>query len=466
MNKQKRFTFEIPLLKAQEIEVERSGKKVKKRIIEGKASSTDLDLHGDRMAPSAIESMAESIKKQKVSLNAEHDKSWQSDLGEVTELSVTDEYELMMKAELDETSKANDLWYALTVKGKKLGLSIGGAVKDYKIEIDTENDSWVRTYTNIELDHVAVTSTPANPKTWISAIAKSVDSGFESKKETDKDTENEDMSLLMELAKNIKDGKVQLITKQEDMKDKTPLETDVVKDEVGAENPSTEENTVTPENGDVVTEEAVVDTAVSAEDNTVDVNTETADESKDEDATVSDEETTEEAEVKDEEVTDTVETPVSDENSPEASEEDVKEDATTEETTTEEVPVEEESVEKTFNTRIESIEKSVEQVLNFIKGENELTKALSTITDTVTEVSKDVVQLKDRINAMENQPAGRQVSEVGKGLGGVATTTSEPELSLEEALKKAEVEHKHSPSLFAIKQRIRETYKSQYGITE
>ena len=170
-----RFSFTMPILKCyEEVQLDEEGKETKKRFIEGAASSTDVDLHGDQMAPSAIKSMANSIKEHIIGLNAEHDKSWQSELGEVSKLSIDKKNRLIMKALLDITSKANDLWYALTVKKKELGLSIGGFVKDYTIEWDKKKERFKRIFKEIELDHIAVTSTPANPKTWVGAISKSI----------------------------------------------------------------------------------------------------------------------------------------------------------------------------------------------------------------------------------------------------------------------------------------------------
>jgi len=171
-----RFSFAMPIMKCfEEVRKNSKGEEVKERFIEGSASSTDIDLHGDQMAPSAIKTMAATLKSHMIGLNAEHDKSWQSDLGDVTKLTVDKKNNLIMRAKLDATSKANDLWYALTTKKKELGLSIGGFVKDYTLEWDKKNEKFKRVYKDIELDHIAVTSTPANPKTWVGAISKSMD---------------------------------------------------------------------------------------------------------------------------------------------------------------------------------------------------------------------------------------------------------------------------------------------------
>jgi len=132
--KVQRFKIAIPILKTSvSIVKDKKGNDVEERYLDGVASGTDLDLHGDRMAPSAIESMAKSLKQHVVNLNNEHDTSWSSEIGDINELTVTDNNNLTIKAKLNKMSTANDLWYALTEQNKKLGLSIGGYVKDYEM---------------------------------------------------------------------------------------------------------------------------------------------------------------------------------------------------------------------------------------------------------------------------------------------------------------------------------------------
>jgi len=85
------------------------------------------------MAPSAIQTMADSLKLHVINLNDEHNTSWQSELGEIVKLEVTEKDDLRIEAKLNDMSKSTDLWYALTDLNKKLGLSIGGYVKEYEI---------------------------------------------------------------------------------------------------------------------------------------------------------------------------------------------------------------------------------------------------------------------------------------------------------------------------------------------
>lgn len=175
--KVKRFTFAIPIVKTSvKIIKDKDGNEKEERYVEGIASGTELDLHGDRMAPSAIESMAKSLKQHIINLNNEHDTSWSGEIGDITSLTATKKDDLEIKAKLNEMSSAGDLWIALIKQNKKLGLSIGGHVKDYEMVKEGKGDDakWVRVYKKIDLDHIAVTSRPAYPKSWVSSIAKSV----------------------------------------------------------------------------------------------------------------------------------------------------------------------------------------------------------------------------------------------------------------------------------------------------
>jgi len=211
--KVQRFKFAIPILKTSvKIVKDKDGNEVEERYLDGVASGTDLDLHGDRMAPSAIESMAKSLKQHVINLNNEHDTSWSSEIGDINELTVTDNNNLTIKAKLNKMSTANDLWYALTEQNKKLGLSIGGYVKDYEMvkEGEGKDEKWVRLYKKIDLDHIAVTSRPAYPKAWVSNIAKSINEENDKllikkikKENKEKSRRNEQRKQFTELARSI-----------------------------------------------------------------------------------------------------------------------------------------------------------------------------------------------------------------------------------------------------------------------
>jgi HK97 family phage prohead protease len=144
-------------------------------FVEGIASSTNLDLTGERMSPDAIKSMAESLQKGLVEFRSEHRDDWDSTFGEVVEMGVSDDYQLTYKAELDPGfSKSHDLLHALA-KGKKLGVSIGGHVIKAGMEWVEELKRSVYTYFDIALKEISVTAQPANPDAWVASITKSLD---------------------------------------------------------------------------------------------------------------------------------------------------------------------------------------------------------------------------------------------------------------------------------------------------
>ena len=144
-------------------------------FVEGIASGTDLDLTGERMSPDAIKSMAESPQQGIVEFRSEHASDWDSMLGEVASLTVTDDNQLQYKAELDPGySKSHDLLHAL-VRGKKLGVSIGGQVIKAGMEWVEELQRSVYTYFDIALKEISVTAQPAYAQTWVSTITKSLD---------------------------------------------------------------------------------------------------------------------------------------------------------------------------------------------------------------------------------------------------------------------------------------------------
>jgi phage head maturation protease len=145
-----------------------------KYVLSGMASNTNIDLTGERMADSALKAMAKSLETSSVTINNEHGNDWDDDFGEVTKLWVTDAHELMMEAELDPDHYRTKTLIKALDKGKKLGLSIGGVVKEAAMEWFADLGRKVMTYKDIALFHVAITGTPAVADTWVSPITKSV----------------------------------------------------------------------------------------------------------------------------------------------------------------------------------------------------------------------------------------------------------------------------------------------------
>ena len=143
-----------------------------KMVVEGVASTTELDLTGEKMAKSAIEAMASS--NLPLSFRSEHRSEWDSELGSVVELSATADHQLLMKAELDPDHPNAHFLFGKLQKGSQLGLSIGGTVNDWAWETDPTIGKAIRTYKDISLHEVSVTSHPAVASTFLSAINKSL----------------------------------------------------------------------------------------------------------------------------------------------------------------------------------------------------------------------------------------------------------------------------------------------------
>ncbi len=148
---------------------------VEKYVLSGMASNANIDLTGERMADTALAAMAKSLEANAVTINNEHGNDWDDDFGEVTRLWVTDSHELMMEAELDPDHYRTKTLIKALDKGKKLGLSIGGVVKEAAMEWFGDLGRKVMTYKDIALFHVAITGTPAVADTWVPPITKSVE---------------------------------------------------------------------------------------------------------------------------------------------------------------------------------------------------------------------------------------------------------------------------------------------------
>jgi hypothetical protein len=500
---QKRFKISMPIVKTRsKLVKDENGTEKEVRYVEGIASNTSIDLHGDRMAPSAIKSMADSLKYHAINLNDSHDKGWSREIGDIVELEVTENDELKLTAELSEMSVAKDLWYALTEKQKKLGLSIGGYVKDYEVVEEEDSDGearWVRVFKDVELDHVAVTNSPANPKTWVDAISKSVKNTEKDielfkaiKEEVKQETSEKEMSeedkeqaqkvrkirdkFLTLFGSNvqkerevildevIKDG-IDLLREflgESFMENSSSLETEDVAKNVASEVESAEEEkeSVTPENEGKEPEAETTPTEETKEEAKAETE-ETVEEVKSDEGADTQEETEEETEPETtEEVGETTEETSEEEEAEVETEAEKEVEAETEKNETEtEV---EESEEKPEEVVEEKTEKSLETT-----SSEEVTKAVDDLLNVVKELNERLDRATQEIEALKEQPSERKVAgvPVGKGFGSdsdgeVEKSVEELEADLEKELAAAEKKYANTPNLFSIKQRIRSKYKA------
>ena len=159
------FRFLVPLAKATS-----EGDNL---FVEGIASDTGMDLQEQRIGLKGQQSMAWWAKAGKVALGGEADHfqiAFDDDLGKLVDGSVSDQGEFHIKAQLDtDNPRAVGLHTSLG-KGKQLGLSVFGKVTEF------HEDAGIPVIDGVQLTRVMVTPSPANPRTWLADVAKSLHS--------------------------------------------------------------------------------------------------------------------------------------------------------------------------------------------------------------------------------------------------------------------------------------------------
>jgi len=433
MEQTNRFKFVLPIIKTRvEIVKDEAGNQVEEHYIVGKASSTDKDLVGDRMDPSAIKTMAESIKQHVINLNAEHDTSWLFEMGDVTTLSVTDDSDLLFESKLNKMSASKDLWYAVTELHKKLGVSIGGYVKAYEWEEEADTGEMLRVFKDIELDHIAIVSQPANPKTWIEAIQKSLPI-------TDKTKQDE---LLTNAGKEDSDEtKTNLIFNKKHMtKKENSLEAEKKVSAAPEDEKKTEKSKIEPEKTKLEKKKSL-----------------------DEDEKLPDEEG---------EGTKEDEKPVDEKEEKAEEKQDKKEETDVEEKVEvkSKTPDKKEMVEKK-EEKVE--EKKEEKKVEEGKADELIEKAVSKLAESLEKkfasITEGIESLTKRVESMEDMPAERKGVDISKGVGnendGKSANGEDAKTLMEKELKATETQFvNNADKQFIEKARIRRFYKDNYGI--
>ena len=148
-------------------------------FVEGIASTVDIDLTDERMAPEAIAKMATraseslfvpNMAKAGMTSSARSFRPTSSKTIRAVPL-------YGFKAKLfDWSSKAKDL-FGLLKSGAKMGLSVAGKIKPGGLikELVESKGKYIPTYKDVDLTEVSVTDHPANLGTWAVAVAKSLD---------------------------------------------------------------------------------------------------------------------------------------------------------------------------------------------------------------------------------------------------------------------------------------------------
>lgn len=140
-----------------------------KLILEGVASTTDLDAHKERMSESALADMAKAIG---IPLTDSHKAELGNVIGEVIESRIEDG-KLVIKAEIDNDDPAAVRLFKKVKNNRiKAGFSVGGKIVSDKPSAER---GVRRIITGVALDHIMLTAKPANAKTFATALTKALE---------------------------------------------------------------------------------------------------------------------------------------------------------------------------------------------------------------------------------------------------------------------------------------------------
>jgi hypothetical protein len=180
-------------------------------IIEGVASTTNIDHDKERMSKEALKAMESAINKEGVPLRVEHQKEGEAVIGRVFKAWVDDRNQLHMKARLDKSHPVSSILHHSIKNGVKMGLSVGGLVKHAVKEFSESLGGMVKTFYDVALQEVSVTPRPSNYDSWL--IAKSIAKDEKEAEEFSDNTslrreflfENSQLDYLQAFAKSVPD---------------------------------------------------------------------------------------------------------------------------------------------------------------------------------------------------------------------------------------------------------------------
>lgn len=146
-------------------------------VIMGIAAGPVPDSVGDRFSLDAAEKVASQINRMPLPLHDWHAKNTILGLpiGEVYKAWVTPDGEIGVEARLDKTHTTAQMLRHKLSEGKQFGLSVGGKVLAYKDEFEQSVGSKVRTFTNVILDEISVTTKPFYQPSLGTVISKAID---------------------------------------------------------------------------------------------------------------------------------------------------------------------------------------------------------------------------------------------------------------------------------------------------
>lgn len=180
-------------------------------IVEGVASTMNVDHDNERMAAEALRAMSDMVNTRGVPLRLEHNQDAAAIIGNVYKAWVDERNQLWIRAAIDPNHPSGPMIHSSLKQGAKFGLSVGGRVKSAVRELVESTGKMVKTFYDVVLDEVSVTRKPANYDAWL--FAKSIKS-----KEADIGPyydsplyqrflfENPQLDYLQAFAKSVPDG--------------------------------------------------------------------------------------------------------------------------------------------------------------------------------------------------------------------------------------------------------------------
>lgn len=196
-------------------------------VVEGVASTMNVDHDNERMAETALYSMAKIINESGVPLRWEHKKEEKAIIGNVNKAWVDGRNQLWIKATLDKSHPAAPMLYDKLKGGERWGLSVGGRVKNAVRELAEGAGQYVKTFYDVLLDEVSVTKRPANYDSWLvrkGVITKSMSETADNQMMKEFIFENHSGDYMFQFAKSIPEDswveKSELSTNKKEMDEK------------------------------------------------------------------------------------------------------------------------------------------------------------------------------------------------------------------------------------------------------
>lgn len=149
--------------------------------ITGVAAGIDVDSQGERLSPDAIQRFVQHINTNgPIPFKDWHQKNTvTSDIGEVVKAWINPDFQMGVEVKLDEDHPTASLVWKKIQKGKQYGMSVHGKVLEYRDEYEKAIGRQVRTFYNVILDEISLTTRPVWTPSLGTVLSKAVDESLE-----------------------------------------------------------------------------------------------------------------------------------------------------------------------------------------------------------------------------------------------------------------------------------------------